>query len=64
MPIKIKRVYAPASPGDGLRVLVDRLWPRGMTKKAAKVDLWVKDIAPSHALRTWYAHDPKRWLEF
>ncbi len=49
---------------DGFRILVDRLWPRGLSKDKAKVDLWLKDIAPSHDLRKWYAHDPKKWVEF
>ncbi len=48
---------------DGFRILVDRLWPRGLSKDKAKVDLWLKDIAPSHDLRKWYAHDPKKWVE-
>ncbi len=62
--IKTKRVYLPASKDDGVRVLVDRLWPRGMTKEKAKVDLWLRDIAPSNDLRKWYAHDPKKWPAF
>jgi len=64
MNFRLKRVYDPPSPADGQRILVDRLWPRGLTKSAAKIDLWVKEIAPSNALRTWYAHDPKKWPEF
>lgn len=60
----IKRAYDPPSDDDGLRVLVDRLWPRGLTKAAARVDLWLKEIAPSDGLRTWYAHDPAKWTEF
>jgi uncharacterized protein YeaO (DUF488 family) len=64
MKIKVKRVYDPPSPADGKRILVDRLWPRGIAKSAAKIDLWIKEIAPSNALRTWYAHDPKKWPEF
>jgi uncharacterized protein YeaO (DUF488 family) len=64
MKIKVKRVYDPPSPADGKRILVDRLWPRGIAKSAAKINLWVKEIAPSNALRTWYAHDPKKWPEF
>lgn len=65
-PVKcaIKRVYDPPSSEDGLRVLVDRLWPRGLTKGAAGVDLWLKEIAPSDVLRKWYAHDPAKWTEF
>jgi uncharacterized protein YeaO (DUF488 family) len=62
--ITVKRLYDPVSPDDGLRVLVDRLWPRGLSKANAHVDLWLKDIAPSHALRQWYAHEPAKWAEF
>ena len=62
--LRIKRVYEPAEDGDGRRVLVDGIWPRGMTKEAAALDLWLKDIAPSAALRKWFGHDPARWLEF
>jgi DNA-3-methyladenine glycosylase I len=62
--IKIKRVYDSPSPGDGFRILIDRLWPRGLSKEAAKVDLWFKDLAPSTTLRTWFKHDPTRWQEF
>lgn len=62
--IKVKRVYQPPQETDGLRVLVDRLWPRGLTKEKAKIDLWLKDIAPSNALRKWFAHDPAKWEEF
>jgi uncharacterized protein YeaO (DUF488 family) len=64
MTIKIKRVYEPPSPSDGQRILVDRLWPRGIAKASAKIDLWIKEIAPSNALRKWYAHDPQKWPEF
>lgn len=64
MPIAVKRVYDPPSPDDGLRVLVDRLWPRGLSKASARVDLWAKELAPSHELRRWYAHDAKKWPEF
>jgi uncharacterized protein YeaO (DUF488 family) len=64
MAIQLKRAYEPPAPGDGYRVLVDRLWPRGLTKEAARLDAWLKDLAPSHALRTWYAHDVERWDEF
>lgn len=63
-PIKIKRVYLPCSPDDGQRIMVERLWPRGMTKAKAKIDLWLKDIAPSRELRTWFGHDPARWGDF
>ena len=62
--IKLKRVYESPSPQDGLRVLVDRLWPRGLTKEIAAVDLWVKDLAPSTELRKWFGHDPARWKQF
>ncbi|MCJ7457969.1 MAG: DUF488 family protein [candidate division Zixibacteria bacterium] len=62
--LKVKRVYEEPAKEDGFRILIDRLWPRGLTKERAKVDLWLKDIAPSDALRKWYGHDPKKWLEF
>lgn len=62
--IKIKRIYDAPSGDDGSRILVDRLWPRGLSKEKAKVDLWLKEIAPSNELRKWYAHDPKKWTEF
>lgn len=62
--IKLKRVYEPPSPQDGLRVLVDRLWPRGLTKERAAVDVWAKDVAPSTQLRKWFGHDPARWRQF
>jgi uncharacterized protein YeaO (DUF488 family) len=62
--IKIKRVYAEPSHEDGMRILVDRLWPRGLTKEKAKVDLWLKDVAPSTELRKWFGHDPAKWTEF
>jgi len=61
---RVKRVYEPAARGDGLRVLVDRLWPRGLTKEKARVDLWLKDIAPSDALRRLVHRDPTKWSEF
>ena len=64
MGLRVKRVYDPPEQGDGLRVLVDRLWPRGLTKDEARVDLWVKDLAPTDALRRWYGHAPVRWPEF
>lgn len=64
MAISVKRVYDPPAAGDGLRVLVDRLWPRGLSKATAKIDLWVRDLSPSHELRQWYAHDPEKWTEF
>jgi uncharacterized protein YeaO (DUF488 family) len=62
--LMIKRVYAPQSDADGFRVLIDRLWPRGLSKAKAAVDLWLRGIAPSTALRTWFNHDPARWTEF
>jgi uncharacterized protein YeaO (DUF488 family) len=62
--IKLKRAYEAASPGDGLRILVERLWPRGVSKQKAKIDLWLKDLAPSTQLRKWYSHEPARWPEF
>jgi uncharacterized protein YeaO (DUF488 family) len=62
--IQVKRVYDPADPSDGVRVLVDRIWPRGVTKERAAVALWLKDVAPSAALRTWFGHAPARWEEF
>lgn len=62
--LKIKRIYDSADTDDGFRVLVDRLWPRGVSKEKAHLDLWLKEIAPSDALRKWFAHDPKRWTGF
>jgi uncharacterized protein YeaO (DUF488 family) len=62
--IRLKRAYRPATADDGARVLVDRLWPRGLKKSDAAIDRWLKDIAPSTALRQWFAHDPARWPEF
>ena len=62
--IRLKRVYEPPSQEDGLRVLVDRLWPRALKREAAKIDVWLKDIAPGTALRQWFGHDPSRWAEF
>ncbi len=62
--IRIKRVYLDPSPGDGLRILIDRVWPRGMTKEKAKVDEWRKEWAPSAALRKWFAHDVAKWKTF
>jgi uncharacterized protein YeaO (DUF488 family) len=61
---RIKRVYELPDKHDGRRILVDRLWPRGLTKEKAKIDLWLKDIAPSAELRKWFDHDPGRWEEF
>ena len=62
--VQIKRVYEEPSTNDGKRILIDRLWPRGLTKEKAKVDLWLKDIAPSTELRQWFGHDPSKWNEF
>jgi uncharacterized protein YeaO (DUF488 family) len=62
--IKLKRAYEPASKDDGLRILVERLWPRGVSKQKARIDLWLKDLAPSTELRQWYGHDPTRWPQF
>jgi uncharacterized protein YeaO (DUF488 family) len=62
--IRIKRVYEAPGPDDGRRILVDRLWPRGLTKEKAKIDYWAKDVAPSNELRKWYGHDPAKWDEF
>lgn len=62
--IRIKRVYRRPRRSDGCRVLVDRLWPRGLTTETAFADIWMKDIAPSNELRRWYAHDPERWPNF
>jgi len=62
--IQLKRIYDPPSKSDGYRVLVDRIWPRGLSKDAARIDLWMKDIAPSTELRKWFNHDPERWAGF
>jgi len=62
--INIKRVYEKPAKEDGWRVLVDRLWPRGMTKQSAHLDVWMKDVAPSDALRKWFGHEPDKWGEF
>lgn len=64
MSFRTKRIYEKAGTADGYRVLVDRLWPRGVAKASARVDLWLRDVAPSDALRKWFAHDPARWDEF
>jgi uncharacterized protein YeaO (DUF488 family) len=61
MKLKIKRVYEPPDPADGTRILVDRLWPRGLTKEKAHVALWLKEIAPSTELRKWFGHEPDKW---
>ncbi len=62
--IRLKRAYDAPEPRDGRRILVERLWPRGVTKEAAHLDAWVKDVAPSPELRRWYAHDPEKWPKF
>jgi uncharacterized protein YeaO (DUF488 family) len=62
--IRVKRVYDEPGPEDGRRILVDRLWPRGLTKEKAKIDYWAKDISPSNELRKWYGHEPAKWGEF
>ena len=64
MQLEIKRIYDPPSPEDGRRILVDRLWPRGMSKEKAQLDFWAREISPSNELRRWYAHVPERWPEF
>lgn len=64
MNIRIKRVYEQPNDEDGFRVLVDRLWPRGLTKEKAAIDLWLKEIAPTTELRKWFSHDPEKWNEF
>ena len=62
--LRLKRAYEPADPADGMRILVDRLWPRGVSKAKAGLDDWVKEVAPSTGLRQWFGHDPARWIEF
>jgi uncharacterized protein YeaO (DUF488 family) len=62
--IMLKRIYEPYDKGDGYRILVDRLWPRGISKEKAHLDLWLKEIGPSDALRKWFHHDPTKWSEF
>ena len=64
MAVRVKRIYEPYSPADGYRILVDRLWPRGVAKSDAHVDLWLKEIAPSTTLRQWFDHDPSKWNDF
>jgi uncharacterized protein YeaO (DUF488 family) len=64
MSLAVKRVYDPPSPRDGCRVLVDRLWPRGLKKEDAALDLWAKDVGPSRELRQWFGHEPTRWEGF
>lgn len=62
--IRLKRVYEPPAPEDGQRILVERLWPRGVNQERAAIDLWLKEVAPSPELRTWFGHDPAKWEEF
>jgi uncharacterized protein YeaO (DUF488 family) len=62
--VRLKRVYAPAETADGVRILVDRLWPRGLRKSDAAIDRWLKELAPSTELRQWFGHEPRRWHEF
>lgn len=62
--IRIKRIYEKHSTDDGFRILIDRLWPRGVSKDKAKVDLWIKEIAPTDSLRKWFSHDPEKWKGF
>jgi len=62
--VKLKRAYEPPAADDGIRILVDRLWPRGLSKQRAAIDQWMKDISPSTELRKWFGHDPSRWDEF
>ena len=62
--VSLKRAYEPPEPGDGYRVLIDRLWPRGVRKETLALDAWLKDLAPSDELRRWFGHDPERWEEF
>src|SRR5688572_17895260 len=62
--VRVKRVYDPPSGPDGRRILVDRLWPRGVSRKTARIDKWARDLAPSTRLRRWFGHDPERWPEF
>ncbi|MEM3857464.1 MAG: DUF488 family protein, partial [Thermoprotei archaeon] len=62
--VSLKRVYEPPSKGDGYRILVDRLWPRGLSKSSVKVDRWLKEVAPSDSLRKWFGHDPLKWKSF
>ena len=64
MKFRIKRVYEPPADGDGHRVLVDALWPRGVARERARIDRWCKEVAPSHELRKWFGHDPEKWVGF
>lgn len=62
--IRVKRIYEPSAKSDGYRVLVDRIWPRGISKRRAAIDRWLKDVAPNRQLRVWFGHDPKKWRAF
>lgn len=64
MRLQLKRAYEPPADTDGMRILVDRLWPRGLSKAEAKIDFWAKEVAPSNELRRWYQHEPEKWPEF
>ena len=64
MAVHVKRVYEPAESGDGFRVLIDGIWPRGIRKADARIEAWMRDLAPSTGLRKWFGHDPERWREF
>ena len=64
MSVTLKRAYDPPARADGKRILIDRLWPRGVSKARARIDLWLKDVAPSTELRKWFGHDPEKWSEF
>lgn len=64
MAVRIKRAYEPADPSDGVRVLVDRYWPRGLAREQAHIDNWLRNVAPSDSLRRWFGHDPVKWPEF
>jgi len=64
MQLQLKRVYEPLADSDGMRILVDRLWPRGLSKSEAKIEFWAKEVAPSTELRRWYQHEPEKWPEF
>jgi uncharacterized protein YeaO (DUF488 family) len=62
--IRVKRIYEPPARSDGKRILVDRIWPRGLTREDARIDAWIKEVAPSNMLRRWFGHDPAKWPEF
>jgi uncharacterized protein YeaO (DUF488 family) len=64
MQVRTKRIYEASDPADGRRILVDRLWPRGIAKSNARIDFWAKSVSPSNELRRWYGHDPENWAEF